>query len=129
MAGSNPGGGQVPQGQVIVGGGHGFAPGVYTGKIGGLGRSWSWRGSNNPLDYLNPFGGTTKGGSGTGVPTQKAIGTGVGVVSNLLLPGSGFITGPLGAVGNSFGARRNEQAAGAAGGATKGGARESSAYA
>ena len=51
--------------------------------------------SNNPLDYLNPFGGTTRGGSGTGVPTQKAVGTAVGTLSNILLPGSGFITGPL----------------------------------
>jgi hypothetical protein len=51
--------------------------------------------SNNPLDYLNPFGGTTSGGSGTGVPTQKAVGTAVGTLSNLLLPGSGFLTGPI----------------------------------
>jgi hypothetical protein len=82
-----------PRGNVIVGGGAGnFAPGVYTGELGGPGDP---HGSNNPLDYLNPFGGTTKGGSGTGVPTQKAVGTAVGTLSNFLLPGSGFITGPL----------------------------------
>jgi hypothetical protein len=51
--------------------------------------------SMNPLDYFNPFGGTTQGGAGTGVPTQRAVGFGVGTVSNLLFPGLGFLTGPL----------------------------------
>lgn len=51
--------------------------------------------STNPLDYLNPFGHTTQGGAGTGVPTQKAIGTTVGTLSNFIFPGLGFLTGPL----------------------------------
>jgi len=51
--------------------------------------------STNPLDYLNPFGHTTQGGAGTGVPTQRAVGTTVGTLSNFIFPGLGFLTGPL----------------------------------
>jgi hypothetical protein len=51
--------------------------------------------SNNPLDYLNPFGGTSKGGSNTGDPTQRGVGTVVGTLSNFVFPGLGFLTGPL----------------------------------
>jgi hypothetical protein len=51
--------------------------------------------STNLWDYLNPFGGTSRGGSGTGDPTQRNVGRVVGTASNFFLPGSGFITGPL----------------------------------
>lgn len=73
----------------------------YYGGTGGISPNYSgiganpFEGSRNPLDYINPFGKTTQGGSGTGVPTQKAVGIAVGTLSNLLLPGSGFLTGPM----------------------------------
>ena len=51
--------------------------------------------SNNPLDYLNPFGGTSRGGAGTGGPTQRGVGMVVGTLTNLLFPGAGFVTGPI----------------------------------
>jgi hypothetical protein len=65
------------------------------GLAGVLGGPGDPHGSNNPLDYLNPFGHTSEGGSNTGAPTQRNVGRVVGTLSNFFIPGSGFITGPL----------------------------------
>jgi hypothetical protein len=61
--------------------------GTSTSGAGGEGKSF-W-------DYLNPFGGTSRGGSGTGQPTQRGVGMAVGTATNLLAPGLGFVTGPI----------------------------------
>jgi hypothetical protein len=51
--------------------------------------------SNNLWDYMNPFGHTSEGGSGTGGPTQRNVGRVVGTATNMIIPGLGFVTGPI----------------------------------